>query len=301
MITIFNTEIKKSLKQLRLKLILPDILFFIIGLFLLGVFTRITGLINLSPEILEVELEQFVTSNLGSLISSLVIFVLIAFFIGARLKAFKLNMILEAMKDKEFSLWAAFKGSHKFYWRVIRMKVLSFIILLIGFLLALIVFQLLRNTLNILGIAFAGLLILYIVLALFFKEAALFQNNSNAVNSIKDSFKTFRKNKILLLGLVIIIVLVNFVVSALNNLFAQSPSIISTILSTLFLMLILLVSAWGNLLTFNVYNGISKPVKKTVKKSIKKTVKKTVKKSIKKTVKKSTKKTVKKTRKRTSK
>ncbi len=298
MITIFNTEIKKSLKQLRLKLILPDILFFIIGLFLLGVFTRITGLINLSPEILEVELEQFVTANLGSLISSLVIFVLIAFFIGARLKAFKLNMILEAMKDKEFSLWAAFKGSHKFYWRVIRMKVLSFIILLIGFLLALIVFQLLRNTLNILGIAFAGLilgiafaglLILYIVLALFFKEAALFQNNSNAVNSIKDSFKTFRKNKILLLGLVIIIVLVNFVVSALNNLFAQSPSIISTILSTLFLMLILLVSAWGNLLTFNVYNGISKPVKKTVKKSIKKTVKK------------STKKTVKKTRKRTSK
>jgi hypothetical protein len=292
-ITIFNKEIKNSLKQLRVKLIFPDILFFIVSLFLLGLFTRVTGLINLSPEIVESELEQFVIANLGSLVSSLIIFVLVAFFVGAGLKAFKLNMILESMKGKDFKLWDAFKGSHKFYWRVVGLKILSFVVLLIGFVLAIIVYSLLRNILEYLAAILAVLIMLYIVLALLLKEAALFQKNSNSLDAIKSSFKTFTKNKMLILALLVIILIVNFVAAILNEIFTLNPGFLGTVISTFFLMIILLISAWGNLLTFNVYKNLSKKPVRVVKKAVKKSKKKAVKKS--------TKKTTKKTRKRKSK
>lgn len=292
MITILNKEIKNSLKQLRVKLIFPDILFFIISLFLLGLFTRVTGLINLSPETVEAELEQFVIANFGSLISSLVIFVLVAFFIGAGLKAFKLNMVLEAMKGKDFKLWNAFKGSHKFYWRVIGLKILSFAVLAIAFVLAIIIYILLRNILEPLAMALAILLMFYVVLALLLREAALFQKNSNSLDAIKNSIKTFSKNRLLILALLVIILVVNFAAALLNEMFTLTPGFLGTLISTFFLMIVLLISAWGNLLTFNVYKNLSKkPVRKTIKKAAKKTKKKAVKKSAKKTRKKTRKRT----------
>lgn len=274
MINIYRTEIKKSLNQLRLKLIFPDVLFFIISLFLLGMFTRVTGLTNISPEALELGLEQYVAANFGALIGSLFVFVLIAFFIGAGLKAFKLKMVLEAMKGKDFNMLKAFKDSHKFYWRIVGLKILSFVVLLIGLVAAVIVFLLLRNLFELLAAILAILLLLYIVLALLLKEAALFQKDVNAIDAITNSFKTFNKNKRLVFGLLVIILFVNFFIAILNNFFPQSPGIFGIIISTIFLLIVLLISAWGNLFTFNVYQRIAKTTPRKVKRTTKKRTRK---------------------------
>ena len=246
-------------------------------------FTRMTGLTNVSPEALESGLESYVTANIGGLIGSLSIFVLIAFFVGAGLKAFKLKMIMEAMKGKEFSMWGAFKDSHKFYWRMIGLKVLSFVILLIGFVAAIVIFLLLKNILEFLAGILAVLLLLYIVLALLLKEAALFQKDVNAADAIASSFKTFNKHKMLIFGLLVIILFVNFFVAILNNIFPQSPGAIGVIISTIFLLIVLLISAWGNLFTFNIYQQITKrkvpiKVKRTTKKRTRKRTTKRIKK-----------------------
>lgn len=265
MINIYRSEIKKSLKQLRLKIIFPDILFFVISLFLLGLFTRVTGLTDISPELLEAGLEQYVAANLGGLIGSLFVFVLIAFFIGAGLKAFKLKMIIEAMKGKDFNMWKAFKDSHRFYWRIIGLKILSFVILLVGFIAAIIIFLLLRNVLEFLAGILAVILLLYVVLALLLKEAALFQKDVNAADAIANSFKTFNKHKMLIFGLLVIVLAVNFAAAILEGLFPQSPGALGVIISTIFLLIILLISAWGNLFTFNIYQRITKTPKKVKK------------------------------------
>jgi hypothetical protein len=272
-INIYKDEIKKSLNQLRLKLIFPDILFFIVSLLLLGMFTRITGLANIAPEALETGLESYVAANFGSLVGSLFVFVLVAFFIGAGLKAFKLKMIIEAMKGKEFNMWKAFQDSHKFYWRVIGLKILSLVILLIGFVAAIIIYLLLRNLFEVLAMVLAVLLLIYIVLALLLKEAALFQKNLNAADAIKNSFKTFSKNRMLVFGLLVIVLIVNFAAAILEGLFPESTGAMGIIISTVFLLIVLLISAWGNLFTFNVYQRITKKTPRKIKRAKKKTTK----------------------------
>ncbi len=238
-------------------------------------FTRVTGLTNVPPEALEAGLESYVASNFGPLMGSIFVFVLIAFFIGAGLKAFKLKMILEAMKGKDFDMWKAFKDSHRFYWRVIGLKILSFVILLVGFVTAIIIFLLLRNMAELLAGVLAVLLLLFVVLALLLKEAALFQKDVNAADAIANSFKTFNKHKMLIFGLLIIVLAVNFAAAILEGIFPQSPGAMGVIISTIFLLIILLISAWGNLFTFNIYQRITK---KRTSKKVKRTRRKTTKK-----------------------
>lgn len=278
------------MKELRLKLILPDLLFFILGLILIATFANISGLADATPDTLESEIEAYVTQNFGSLIGSLTAFILIAFFIGAGLKAFKLRMILEAMKGKDFKLSKIFKDSHRFYWRVIVIKILTFLILLGALILSLFAFSLFARVHELIAWVVATLIMLYFIMALMLKEASLFQKNKSALESIVDSFKTFKKNKFAVVSLLAIILLVNLIFSLVKEFFPESTTLFGTILSMFYLVVVLLISAWGNLLVFNTYKEVKTVTRAVTKKVAKKTSKRVSKKTTKKSSKKRTKK-----------
>ena len=244
-------EIKKSLKQIKLKLLVPDIIFLIISFILLTIFTNYTGIAGLS----EKELTLSISNNFKQFLISISTFLIIGFFIGARLKSFKLMMILNAVESKKNKILDSYKKSKKFYWRIIHLKILSFLIFLIAFIAAIVIYSLIETIFTKLALAIVILIFLILVLSLFFREAALFQKDIDPIQSIFNSFNTFKNNKFPVLTIVIIVFLINLGIAAMSNIVSYEW------LLPAYMLIVLLISAWSYLFIFNTYKLLNKKTK----------------------------------------
>ena len=253
---IYIKEIKKSFKQIRLNLLVPDIIFLIISFILLTGFTKYTGITGLSEE----EITLLITTNLTQFLGSMSAFLIIGFFIGARLKSFKLMMILNAIDSKKNGMVDLYKKSKKFYWRVISLKILSFLMLLAAFIAAMVVYSLVDTIFPPLALALVILIFLALALSLFFREAALFQKDIKPMEAISQSFNTFKNNKFPVLIVVIMVLIINLGIAAISNVLPYEW------LLPAYMFAVLLISAWSYLFIFNTYKSLkkkTKPKKKT--------------------------------------
>ena len=64
MIKIFKKDIKNSFKQFKFKLIVPDLIFIIITIFLMNLFASYNGILSVSQS----ELQSIVIANFGQVL-----------------------------------------------------------------------------------------------------------------------------------------------------------------------------------------------------------------------------------------
>tara|TARA_Y100000310_G_scaffold18086_1_gene17849 strand:- start:3690 stop:4487 length:798 start_codon:yes stop_codon:yes gene_type:complete len=241
-------EIKKSLKQIRLKLLVPDVIFLIISFILLTAFTKYTGITGLTEE----QISTVIVENLTQFLGSMTVFLIVGFFIGARLKSFKLMMILNAINSKKNEIVDSYKKSKKFYWKVIVLKLLSFLILLGVFVAAMVVYSLIELIHPGFALAVVILMFTILALALFFREAALFQKDIKPTEALSNSFKIFKKHKLLVFIIMVIVFVINIGIAAISNLLSQEW------LLPVYMFVVLLISAWSYLFIFNTYKVLQK-------------------------------------------
>ncbi len=255
MIKIFKKDIKNSFKQFKFKLIVPDLIFVIITIFLMNLFAKYNGILSVS----ESELQSIVLANFGQVLGSLILFALVAFFIGARLKAFKLNMVLNATKNKKLNLITSYKDSKKFYWKVIVLKVLAFLVFLLAFTLSLIVYSLLVS--NYLRLATILPIIIFAgtALTIFYREAMLFIENKSSTKTLVNSFKFFKKSKLKVLFAALMIAALNIIVFySIAKIPVSENLILGNLISAATSLILFSVAAWTQLFIFNTYKTIKK-------------------------------------------
>ncbi|MBT3262017.1 hypothetical protein HN992_01025 [Candidatus Woesearchaeota archaeon] len=255
MIKIFKKDIKNSFKQFKFKLIVPDLIFIIITIFLMNLFASYNGILSVSQS----ELQSIVIANFGQVLGSLIVFALAAFFIGARLKSFKLTMILDAINNKNLNLIKSYKDSKKFYWKVVLLKVLAFLVFLLTFTLSLIIYSLLES--NYLRLATILPIIIFAVIALtiFYREAILFIDKKSSTKSLISAFKFFKKSKVKVLLAALLIAAINFIIFYSIAIIPVSENLIlGNIISATTSLILFSVAAWTQLFIFNTYKTIKK-------------------------------------------
>lgn len=274
---IFSKNIRESFNQFSFRLIVPDILFFVIGAILLVAFGSYTGLSSLPPS----QLYDHLENSLAEFFVSLALLLIVGFVIGARLKAFKLQMILNSINEKTKGIIESYKESKKYFWKVIGLKIISFITLLIGVCIAIIFYMALQRLNEFVAVIFGIAVIFAVALSLFFRDAALFRDDLSPAPAIKESFKVFSRNKFMVLFIALFIFLINLVWGMTNTLIPSKSSPSSSIISLIYIIVVFLISAWSHLFIFNSYYSLKKAkhrepltVRKTNKKATKKTTKK---------------------------
>ncbi|MDP3917352.1 MAG: hypothetical protein Q8Q42_03635 [Nanoarchaeota archaeon] len=202
---------------------------------------------------------------------------LIMFLLGARLKAFKLSIIQEAVKNKHTKLMELYKESGRFYTRLIAVKLLLFFIVLGASIVGTVIYIILTNINAWLALIVGILIVIIVVIALLYREAALILEDTTALNAISRSFEIFRKNKFYVISVAIIVGIVNFLIIAANQFISQNDGMITTIFALIYLFVALIVSAWTNVFVFSTYNSMTATKNKTTRKIIrKKSVKKRI-------------------------
>mgnify|MGYP001573402745 CR=1 FL=1 len=242
----------KSLKQVRLKLLVPDMLYFMLGILLVYLFGAYTELSLISQE----EIYLKLTENFSKFVGSLVTMLLIGFFVGARLKSFKMYMALKASRNEKFHLIESYKSSAKFFWRVVSLKVMSFLLLLIGFTLALMAYVLLEKIHEVMASVVAVIIIITVFLALFFRDAALFNEDTKPQSAIAKSYRLFKKKLSYVFVVSLIILIMNFIfVSAISYL-PENQGMKGSLLSWGYVIILFLISIWTQLFIFNIYAAL---------------------------------------------
>ncbi|GEM_PF-967442 len=253
-------EVKKSCRQLHPRLIIPDVFFFIIASLLVLFLATFTGINEVTPE----ELPIHVENNFAQLLVSLTLLALVTFFVGARLKSWKLFMIKEAIGKKKSLLVTSFKASKAWYARVIMLKILYFLILLLTMVVALIVYSFIEPFSPFIASVITIALVLLVILTLFIREAVLFMGNTSASEAIKEAKKAFIRHKWHVAGTAAIIFVVNMLWMYVTGLTPEGVG--EPYLSMVYLLVVLLISAWSTLLVFNVFGSLPKAVSVSSKK-----------------------------------
>tara|TARA_Y100000310_G_C20603594_1_gene774334 strand:- start:290 stop:1075 length:786 start_codon:yes stop_codon:yes gene_type:complete len=193
------------------------------------------------------QLNKFVAENLTKIVISTGLFILISFFFGASMASFKFTLFKEAVQQKKRKLIETFKESKKFYWRLVKLRILTFLIFLIALIVATVVLSLLNALLNAITsqkilTVLSILLLAPIFLSIYFRNAALYLDNLTSTKSLKQSGSFFLKNKTKVTLIVLIIILISLI-----------PFKIEEYIGRFSVILMLLISIWSNLFIFNLY------------------------------------------------
>jgi hypothetical protein len=271
---------KKSWKNLRLILFIPDLLMLMIATILGFVFLETTGIYSsLTNTNIVVEsmatflpiLKDYILTNWFKLIVYAGIFFLTNFFIGSGLMSVKYSMIRSIILKKRIpmSFSKIYEYEKKFFWKVVCLRIWVYLIGLI-FILFIGAFYILISLLNksyaliLSGIVFFIVLIL-LNLLLFFRYPALFLDTKSSFKAIKDSITYFRKNSLRVITVLFIIFLVGAgftliamvldgLVRVIGGVFGFL-SFVTAINILIRLLFNLVVKLWGDVLKFFVYES----------------------------------------------
>ncbi|MDD5253787.1 MAG: hypothetical protein PHG05_01620 [Candidatus Nanoarchaeia archaeon] len=266
----------KSWKQIKPVLFIPDLISIIItyGLFLffmiISGFSQFGSLASFDAQsFFEAGGLSFLQENLLRIISYLILFVLVNFFIGSGLMALKFKMLRNIIEKRKINLFRIIKEDEKAFWRVVLLRIFVYLIGLILLIIAWLIGYLLINTIP-KGVALVimGILIIVAVLLLklmlLLRYACLFLDKKNTLKSLITSSRAFFKKPGYLLAVLILIlitqtVLILFMVGINYGIgFVGSEGLIGAIfmvlglLSYAFFRILKLV--WTDLFLFNIYN-----------------------------------------------
>lgn len=262
----YNVNFKKSWSELgnNIILFLPDLINMLF-LFSFGyIILNITGLYDFFKDIpLIMGSEEindtlfFLQSNLSTVIISVAVFVLGAFFFNALVVATKFGMIRDVINKKRASFLVGLSYINKYYWKIFEVKLRVFLMYVGALAVAILLNLILRAfSLDTAALVFSALLfvvlIVFIFLGLFFKYPILFTRNIEPKRVLGLSFKFFRENKIYTLAILGIIFLVAMVISIFFDILSIIPGI-KVITQSLDQLATIIIGVWASVFTFNSY------------------------------------------------
>jgi len=144
-------------------------------------------------------LYTFIRGNLIKLVVSLLLFFLALFVTGASFTATKLAMIRSMLEKKEPSLKEGFQASRAYFWKIIGIRIVTFLLysaaLLAGLLIAGVILPLHKPTGILMGIVVTGILSGVLFLSFFFRFPVLYAKNISAAQALRESYGFFKANK----------------------------------------------------------------------------------------------------------
>ena len=229
------------------KLFVPDFIYRIIviclSFYFASYFTVLANVFNAETFLID----NFLTSEVLNAIYFIGFLLIIQLLLGVFTESVRYGMINDVIKKKKSLLSMSKNYVKDYFFRILKLKVITGLIMLISagliFLIVLpLNFTVLKNSLFLTFIAIAGVVYVLMSLALFFRYPILIMNNKTAWASIVDSYKFFRKN----LKYTFFIAVISSLV-AVVSLFGAGIPIISLGIS-------FLVTLWISVFIFNSYH-----------------------------------------------
>lgn len=279
----YKEVLRKSLYSLKPVLFVPDILFFfitilttIITLLTSGMFSFLVSYWTIiQTEAFPELLINFLKTNLFKVLYSLFFFFIVTFVVGVSTTAMRFAMIRNVVNGKNIKF--KFSYGKEFFLRIVRLKILIFLISLI-----ILFFGLsLINIVNYLKLGkwlifFVFLLTILLFLIFFFitlfRYPIMFLNNKNAVVTLTESLFYTRNNKkhVILVFLILLLtgILLSFftaLISAISDLIASLIGGDSLIFSiTIFVILFNLLINTAFMIWKDIFLFYSFRLKKTI-------------------------------------
>ena len=270
MITIsFYTEnYKKAFSHLKKNpvLLTPDIFFLI--------FTAITGYITLiitdilpflkslsaikdSPENIIDLTTIFFQNNLPQLITAMTIFFFATFIVGAGTTALKFTMIREVLSKKKITLKKSFTKSRAYFWRIISVRILTFLLYTASLIIGMIIFALLFQINDSMATAVTAIFLLASVLLIFFsiyvRFPMMYKKKLPPTKAITLSYHFFRKNKSFVIKIAIIMYLTMILIKYLLSFLDKINTSITPIISIITLLILLITNVFITVFLFQAF------------------------------------------------
>ena len=261
-----KVNFKKSWSDLgnNIVLFLPDLVNIIFILIFGYIILNIAGLYDflrdapytLGPQDLNDAL-AFISSNMSTILISIVVLLIGAFFFSIAVAAVKFGMIKDVVNKKRANVSSGMSYIKKYYGGILNIKLWTFLIYMVVLIVAILINIILRA----IGLDLAALivsLILLVILAikaflsLMFRYPIMFTKNKNAKESIKLSYKFFKENKGYNLVIFGIIIAVAVVISVIFSILGNIPYV-GEFIQTLSPIGTLVASVWANVFLFNSY------------------------------------------------
>jgi hypothetical protein len=171
---------------------------------------------------------------------------------------------LKASKNEKLNLIKDLKKSASFYWRVISLKLITFSIILTLLIISIIIYTLFAGISTVFTTTIIIILVLFTMISLFFRKAAMFKENIVATDAIARSYLYFKKNRKLTVLTLLIVGMVNIIIYYVGNFFESVVVLMESnmFFSALYTLVLLITVLWTNLFVFNCYNIKKTKIKK---------------------------------------
>ena len=276
----YKETFNKSWKDLfnNLQLFIPDAIFIIVSFIVGYFFINLLGLTNLlnslgysllqsadpllqSGESLVRFLETLDPAFIVKAAFYLALFIVITFFVGSGTNVVKYHMIRNLLTKKKISLKESLTGGARhFFWRYIGMKIMSFIVALIGGIVILLIAMPINNkdteiiVLMILAVLFG----IFLGLWFYFLAPMLFLSNKKLADIFFDAFNFLKNRFSVVLSTVVIILAVGILGSIVLKLFEYAIGDYFILLIILNVIVSLVLGVWGELYKFMIYSKVEK-------------------------------------------
>lgn len=231
------------------------------------ILAKFSGFLDLSKELasLGAELDKlaassiiktFLQTNLSAIIISFAMFFVVTFLFGAGVKSIKYGMILDVIKKKPLYLKSSL--SHKkHYWKIVLIKLYTFILYFVLVLAASIIFLIISQPLGTTIGSIVSLILfilgnIFLYVHLYFRYACYFSSNLNAKGAMKESYDLFQRKKKLVIWTIMVVALTSIILRIPLELLLKIDIIFFDIIAA---ALILVVYIWSDLFVFNIHNA----------------------------------------------
>lgn len=224
-----------------------------------GVLPFLASLESIPEEQVLVLVKDAVMDNLSTIINYALLFFILSFIITVATKSVKLGMMRDIILKKKASLKQASQYLKKYFWRLAGLKLVLLLIFAV-------IFTILCSiTLWLVSIKASGILIgiicliavivfIWLLLKLFFSQAALVMENKSVFDSLKSSNKFFMMKKMAVVKVLLIILLTFLVINVIMSFVGLIP-VIGDIIS---IIVYIALGLWTSLFMLEVYTGRKK-------------------------------------------
>ena len=263
-----NNAFKKSWRDLREhpRVFVPDVVFIMyaflagyLALYVSGMMSFAESLIGVDEVQAEALMRSFFQSSGMGVAVWLGLFVLVSFVVGAGLAAFKYQLVHDIVMKKKHGMRVVYQRSKAFFWRIVGVKIGVFILFVLVFALASLVFSLAYTgspkaafvAATIVGVMLAVL----VILLSYMKFPVLYHRDKGAVQTLKESFMFFKCNKLFVLCIAVIVGFTLFVFRSLLGLLSYGLPALAALWSMLGLVVLVVAMTWPSVYMFNAYHA----------------------------------------------
>ncbi len=250
--------------------LVPDISVVVIAIFLTLGALSITGIPSLLNQAAAIEAESelpalfssFIKTNIVKLSVTIISFLFAMFVIGTGTIAMRFSIINDITKNKKPTIRDAWVSSRKYFWRIVGIRVLTFLIYAACFVAAMLVFALLFAVTKV-GAAVIALIVLVVALLIatlgqYMKFPLLYKKNLSASQAIASSFRFFFANKCFVISIIAIIVLTLVVLQSIINIVGAVSGVFSLGIKFIGGIVLLIATVFTTLYLFQTFEHYKK-------------------------------------------